>query len=104
MGSHASYKGKPCGVVREYSDNLLMFRLKALLPDKYRERVAAPSSIATIDLNKLPDHLIARIAVGEGREAGGAAIRDRLDQPANHSSRSPPLPIISWPTPVCDSI
>ncbi len=65
MGSHASYKGKPCGVVREYSDNLLMFRLKALMPDKYRERVPAPSSIATIDLNKLPDHLIARIAAGE---------------------------------------
>ena len=59
------YKGKPGGVVREYSDTLLMFLLKVLLPDKYRERVDARGSIATIDLNKLPDELIARIAAGE---------------------------------------
>ena len=59
------YKGKPGGVVREYSDNLLMFRLKALLPDKYRERAEVRGSIASIELTKLPDHLLARIADGE---------------------------------------
>lgn len=32
------YKGEQVGQVREYSDTLLMFRLKALRPDKYRER------------------------------------------------------------------
>lgn len=32
------YKGAKVGTVREYSDTLLMFRLKALRPDKYRER------------------------------------------------------------------
>ncbi|BCL70527.1 phage terminase small subunit [Vibrio nigripulchritudo] len=32
------YKGKECGRVRKFSDNLLMFRLKALAPEKYRER------------------------------------------------------------------
>lgn len=32
------YKGAECGRVRKFSDNLLMFRLKALAPDKYRER------------------------------------------------------------------
>lgn len=35
------YKGKQCGVVREYSDTLLIFLLKGALPDKYKERVAA---------------------------------------------------------------
>ena len=59
------YKGKPGGVVREYSDNLLMFRLKALMPDKYRDRVEVRGSIANIDYEKLPDHLLARIAAGE---------------------------------------
>lgn len=32
------YQGQQVGETREYSDNLLMFRLKALRPDKYRER------------------------------------------------------------------
>lgn len=31
--------GKLVGTVREYSDTLLMFKLKALRPDKYRERI-----------------------------------------------------------------
>lgn len=59
------YKGKPGGYVREYSDNLLMFMLKGLLPDKYRERVEVRGGISTIAYDKLPDHLIARIAAGE---------------------------------------
>jgi len=32
------YQGKECGQIREYSDTLLIFRLKALHPEKYRER------------------------------------------------------------------
>ena len=31
------YQGKEVGKIREFSDTLLMFRLKALRPDKYRE-------------------------------------------------------------------
>jgi hypothetical protein len=31
------YQGEQCGSVREYSDTLLIFTLKALRPDKYRE-------------------------------------------------------------------
>ena len=42
-----------------------MFALKALLPEKYGNRVAARGSIAAIDYKKLPDHAIARIAAGE---------------------------------------
>ena len=32
------YRGVECGRVRKFSDTLLMFRLKALAPDRYRER------------------------------------------------------------------
>jgi uncharacterized protein YbjQ (UPF0145 family) len=34
------YKGEECGVIREYSDNLLMFIMKGNMPDKYKDRVA----------------------------------------------------------------
>lgn len=33
------YKGERIGTVNEYSDSLLQFRLKALNPEKYRERL-----------------------------------------------------------------
>lgn len=33
------YQGKPCGVVTEYSDTLLIFLLKGAMPDKYQDRV-----------------------------------------------------------------
>lgn len=32
------FQGRACGKVKKYSDTLLMFRLKALAPEKYRER------------------------------------------------------------------
>ena len=32
------YQGKACGVVRKYSDTLLIFLLKGLRPKKYRDR------------------------------------------------------------------
>ncbi len=32
------WKGKKVATVKQYSDTLLMFRLKALAPEKYRER------------------------------------------------------------------
>jgi len=34
------YQGFECGQVRRYSDTLLIFRLKALNPQKYRERAS----------------------------------------------------------------
>jgi hypothetical protein len=44
------YKGKPCGVHRVYSDGLLMFLLRGLRPDVYRERsnVAVEVSATTV--------------------------------------------------------
>ncbi len=59
------YKGKPGGYVREYSDVLLMFQLKALRPEKYRERYEVRGTFANIDLNRLSDEQLARIAAGE---------------------------------------
>ena len=32
------YQGSECGVVRKYSDTLLIFLMKGARPDKYRER------------------------------------------------------------------
>ena len=74
------YKGQPGGYVREYSDTLLIFYLKTLRPEKYRERVEMRGTLAHIDLTKLPDHLLARIAAGEHPYSvlapgqGGAAV------------------------------
>ena len=34
------YQGKQCGVIRKYSDSLLMFLLKGAMPDKYKERTS----------------------------------------------------------------
>ncbi len=59
------YKGKPGGYVREYSDVLLMFQLKALRPEKYRERVDVRGVFAHLDVSLLPDELVARLAAGE---------------------------------------
>ena len=59
------YKGKPGGTVREYSDILLIFLLKALRPEKYRERVEVRGAFASIDLNRLSDEQLARISAGE---------------------------------------
>ncbi len=59
------YRGVAGGVVREYSDSLLMFLLKGIRPDKYKDRVEFKGALASIDLNKLPDELLARIAAGE---------------------------------------
>ena len=74
------YKGEAGGTVRKYSDVLLIFLLKALRPEKYRERVDLRGSLAHIDLTQLPDHLLARIAAGEhpfsvlAPGQGGAAV------------------------------
>lgn len=59
------YKGQPGGYVWEYSDLLLMFRLKALRPEEYRERVEVRGAFASIDLNRLSDEQLARLAGGE---------------------------------------
>ena len=51
--------------MREYSDILLIFLLKAPRPEKYRERVEVRGDLAHIDLTRCSDEQIARIAGGE---------------------------------------
>ena len=59
------YKGEAGGVVRRYDSTLLIILLKGMRPERYAERVELKSALAHIDLTKLPDHLIERIANGE---------------------------------------
>ncbi len=59
------YMGEPGGYVRRYSDNLLMFRLKGELPQKYAERLELRGGLATLNMDALPDELLERIARGE---------------------------------------
>ncbi len=59
------YKGVAGGTVREYSDSLLQFRLRALDPDRYADRVELKGALAKIDMSRLTDDQINRIAAGE---------------------------------------
>ncbi len=59
------YKGVAGGVVREFSDVLAMFLLKGLRPETYRERVELRGAMANIDLSRLDDESLQRIADGE---------------------------------------
>ena len=58
-------KGVAGGTVRRYSDVLLMFLLKGLRPERYRERVDVRGVLAHLDVSQLPDELVARLAAGE---------------------------------------
>lgn len=58
------YKGFQVGTIRRYSDQLLMFLLRAARPLKFRERVALDLERA-INLSTLTDAQIERIAAGE---------------------------------------
>ena len=59
------YKGEPGGMVRRYSDTLLIFKLKGELPQKYADRVELRGGLATLNMDALPDELLERIARGE---------------------------------------
>lgn len=60
------YKGKAGGYVREYSDILLLARIKASARgEAYRERVEIRGSLANLDMSQLPDHIIDRLRKGE---------------------------------------
>jgi hypothetical protein len=59
------YQGQPGGYVTQYSDKLLIFLLKGAMPDKYTDRRQLKGTLANIDLARLPDEALARIAAGE---------------------------------------
>lgn len=54
------YKGDQCGTIKRYSDNLLMFLLRGVRPEKYRERFVLPVD----ELNRLIERELA-MARGE---------------------------------------
>jgi hypothetical protein len=58
------YKGQLVATEREYSDSLLMFRLKALAPERYRERqeVTGP--------NGGPQEVVIKVIYGDNRGYG----------------------------------
>ena len=72
------HKGEPGGYTREYSDILLIFLLKGMKPEKYQERVQVRGSLANIDMSKLPDELVARMAAGENPHAVLASAQPQL--------------------------
>lgn len=41
------YQGQVCGTVTEYSDTLLMFLLKGIRPEKYKDRVSNEVAVAS---------------------------------------------------------
>lgn len=59
------YKGQAGGLVRKFSDVLLIFALKGALPDKYKDRMEVRGTLATLDLTRLTDDQLSRIANGE---------------------------------------
>lgn len=56
-------QGMQVGTVREYSDTLLIFRLKGARPEVYRERIDNRHS-GSVDLKGLSDDELRRIAEG----------------------------------------
>lgn len=56
------YKGKRCGHVREYSDTLAIFTLKARRPDKFKDRALVEHDVT--------DNLAQRLEAMRKRRAG----------------------------------
>ncbi len=78
------YKGVAGGTVRRYSDVLLIFTLKGLLPDIYRERKDVQSVLTHVDVSQLPDELVARLAAGENPISVLAPVLQQAELPAAH--------------------
>lgn len=80
------WQGNECGYIREYSDTLLMFTLKARRPEKYRDRTAVahsgpdggaiPIVSASLDLSSLSTDELRRL-----RDLA-AKISDGAEEPA----------------------
>jgi hypothetical protein len=72
------FKGEPGGFVREYSDLLMIFLLKGLRPDKYRDRMEMRGMMGRFEMGRLPDEVVARIARGEHPMAVLASVLKEL--------------------------
>ncbi len=81
------YKGQAGGTVRKYSDVLLIFLLKGLRPERYRERLDVRGVLAHLDVSQLPDDLVARLANGENPITVLAPILQAAELPALPAGR-----------------
>lgn len=83
------HKGQPGAYITQYSDRLLIFLLKGAFPEKYADRRERRGTLANIDVTKLPDEALARIADGEHPHsvlaslAHNGAARARLPRPSD---------------------
>jgi hypothetical protein len=72
------YRGEICGTVRKYSDQLLMFLLKAHRPEKFRDRApalppaAGPTEAESEGAKERLESKLARLAQGEPEATAGA--------------------------------
>ena len=82
------YKGQAGGTVRRYSDNLLIFLLKGVLPERYKDRMELHGAFANIDITRLPDDLIARLAAGENPVSVLAGAGEHLLLPAREAEQA----------------
>ena len=63
-----------------YSDKLLELLLKSQMPEKYGDKLNLKGILGTLDMDRLPDELVARIAAGDDpvqvlASAGAATVR-----------------------------
>jgi hypothetical protein len=64
------YQGEKCGVVRKYSDNLLIFMLKARRREKFSERSVRPVRLQFPEIADAQDILKAQAAMIQAMAAG----------------------------------
>ena len=86
MSPWGGYKGQAGGTVRRYSDTLLIFLLKGLKPEVYRERLEVQGTLGQIDFGRMTDEQISRIAGGEHPWSVLAPTRDLPEPEAGESA------------------
>lgn len=97
------FKGEQCGTIREYSDTLMMFLLKARKPDEYRDRKGDDSAkptavnITVVNVDSLPPAERSAV-VGVSPEAVGTY---RLATPSQSQSGSVGVSVIQSEPEAC---
>lgn len=75
------YKGEECGTIKEYSDTLLIFRLNALRPEKYRQRYQVRAEVTHHDGDSELDAEIAGLMAELGRPQQGSPTMEDAGPP-----------------------
>ncbi len=85
------YGGKPVGVIRRYSDTLLIFLLKAARPEKYRDSYSGFAQPPRVDPEELRNELYKKLArlAAQIRETSASEKDNTLPAPIGTDSRLP---------------